>query len=99
MEWGVTGFREVRIEPYFFEALDYAEGSCDTCNGRIAVSWKRAKEFADGQSMLEKAIELTIEVPAGMKVTFRDKKLMEGTHKWIVTGNERSESRWDKTRW
>lgn len=37
----VPGYKKIFIEPYFFEMLDYAEGSCETCVGTIAVSWKK----------------------------------------------------------
>lgn len=65
-----VGFRKVRVEPYYFELLDYAKGSCDTCSGRLSVSWKRAGE----------KIVLEITVPEGMTVVHGDQCLTIGTH-------------------
>lgn len=66
-----VGFKKVRVEPYFFEDLEYAKGSCDTCSGKLAVSWKR-----DGEKIF-----LEITVPEGMEVTYRNECLSEGTHR------------------
>ena len=36
-----VGFEELRIEPFFADGLEHAEGHFDSPRGRIAVQWKR----------------------------------------------------------
>ena len=74
-EEGSVGFAKVKVEPYYFEALDYAAGSCDTRGGKISVSWKRVKETNDQEKIL-----LEITVPEGMEVKHRNQFLKPGVH-------------------
>ena len=55
-----TGFAKVCIEPYFFEELSFAKGSCVSCNGKVGVSWERRNG----------GIQVLIEVPEGMTAVF-----------------------------
>ena len=64
------GFTQVEINPYFFRELTYARGYCGTVRGRIGVAWKRTSD----------RIELTVEVPEGMTVTFRGQTLKSGVN-------------------
>jgi alpha-L-rhamnosidase len=61
-------FKKVDINPYFFEDLDYAEGSSDTVSGKISVSWKRK----------EGRVTLKIDVPGGIEAYYSGKLLSEG---------------------
>ena len=74
-----TGFKAVSIEPYFFEELNYAKGSCDTRNGKISVAWERKED----------GIQVLIEVPENMTVTFRGERLSAGKHCMNVNGLEK----------
>lgn len=38
---GSSGFGQILAEPYFFKELEFAQGYCDTCAGRVEVSWRR----------------------------------------------------------
>ena len=114
MKWGIPGFLEVYIDPYFFQSLEYVKGSCDTCRGKIKVAWKRAKNYIDADmpsaggtlsdnvvsdSMLSECIELTIWIPEGMKASFRGKELVAGFNKLIVYEKEGNEGQWNATKW
>lgn len=74
-EEGSVGFAKAKVEPHYFEALDYAAGSCDTRGGKISVSWKRVKETNDQEKIL-----LEITVPEGMEVKHRNQFLKPGVH-------------------
>ena len=39
-----NGFKEFKIEPYFYEKLDFAEAKKETAYGEISVKWKRCGE-------------------------------------------------------
>lgn len=69
-----TGFDAVSIEPYFFEALSYARGSCDTFGGKVGVAWEKK----------EAGVQVDIDVPEKMTVTFRGEKLAAGKHCMLV---------------
>lgn len=70
-----VGFQRVRVEPYYFEELEYAKGSCDTCGGNVSVSWKRTREKSGGEKIL-----LEITVPHGMEVIHGKECLTAGVH-------------------
>lgn len=69
------GFQRVSVDPYYFEQLQYAEGSCQTCGGTIGVSWKK-----NGT-----AVSLEIQVPEGMVVTHKGAVLPAGKHVFTET--------------
>ena len=64
-------FERVDITPYFFDALDFAEGSCETVRGKIAVRWKKKDNF----------IHLEIEVPFAVNAYYQGQKLKSGINK------------------
>ena len=65
---GSVAYKETEIAPVFFDELTHAKGHIDTVNGRISVSWRR---------MYDK-IELKIEIPEGIKATYRGTALKSG---------------------
>lgn len=69
-----TGFKAVNIEPYFFEKLNYAKASCNTCGGRISIFWKKEED----------GVHVEVDVPEQMTVTFRGEKLTSGCNRMIV---------------
>ena len=62
------GFARVDITPFFFEDLDFAEGSCNTVRGRISVRWER-----EGES-----VRLTAFAAKGIEADLFGEKLPEG---------------------
>ena len=62
------GFSAVNIEPYFFNELEYASGSCDTSGGKISVNWKK-----DGGN-----VRIEITVPDKTEAYYEGKKLLAG---------------------
>ncbi len=71
----VPGFKKVTIDPYYFEQLDFAEGTCQTCGGTVAVSWKKENGVAT----------LEITVPEGMEVTHKGAVVPAGKHIFTET--------------
>ena len=71
-----VGFKAVSIEPYFFEELRFAKGSCDTCGGKVSICWERK----------DSGIEVQIEVPENMTATFRGEKLAAGSNSFVISG-------------
>ncbi|MBQ7983230.1 MAG: hypothetical protein IJ302_06660, partial [Clostridia bacterium] len=63
-------YESVTIDPQFFDALSFANGSIDTPHGTVSVNWKRT---ADG-------ICLQTVIPEGVTAYFRDQTLTAGTH-------------------
>lgn len=61
---------ELRLAPYFFSSLDYAEGSYETDGGKLSVSWKR-----NGS-----AVTLSAELSGNVRVRYGDRVLTEGSH-------------------
>ncbi len=70
-----VGFRAVTVEPCFFQELEYARGSCDTCGGNIRVAWEKKQQ----------QIRVQIDVPDNMTVFFRGEKLSPGRNFKILT--------------
>ncbi len=68
------GFQQVTVDPYFFQALSYAKGSCDTCSGIIRVAWEKKAD----------QIHVQITVPEGMTVFFQGEQLASGNHYKIL---------------
>lgn len=64
-----------RIEPYFLDSLDHAEGEYDTPAGKIAVSWRRG---------YNSEIRLSITVPEGItaKLSARGTKKILSAGQW-----------------
>lgn len=60
-----NGFKEFKIEPYFYEKIDYMNGSIETCYGDISVNWER----------VGKEISVNIHVPFNTcgKFVYKDK--------------------------
>lgn len=71
---GSAAFAEVDINPYFFEELTYAEGSCETVNGTVSVKWNKSNT----------KIELIVFVPEGMKAYYGKAMLKEGENKIVI---------------
>ncbi len=69
------GFQSVTVDPYFFEKLEYAKGSCDTCGGKISVAWEKKPD----------GVHIQIDVPNTMTVFFRSEKLSTGKNCKILT--------------
>ena len=67
------GFKKVEINPHFFEGLNYAKGYVDTIKGRVAVSWER----------LNNSVNVRLDVPENIKVTYRGKLLSCGHHEFV----------------
>jgi len=63
-------FKKVSINPYYFEALDWAKGSCETTNGTISVFWHKDTD----------KIITEIEIPEGMEATYMGDLLNEGNN-------------------
>ncbi len=60
------GACEFVLQPYPFEKLDFAKGSCKTVDGTVSVSW-------------EKGGALTVCVDPGVKIRYKDVYLPAGT--------------------
>ena len=73
------GFERVEIEPYFFEDLDFAEGSCNTAHGKFAVRWEKKDDF----------IQIEIEVPFAAEEYYKGQKLKNGVNKIKINKNSR----------
>ncbi len=69
-----AGFRSISVEPYFFEELTWAKGSCDTFGGKISVAWEKKND----------GIHVLIDVPEAMTVTFRGEKLPYGRNHRVI---------------
>ncbi len=67
-----VGFKIVHLKPYFFKELDYVAGSCETCSGKLSVSWRRS-----GREVL-----VEIEVPEKMTVIYQNKTLTAGKYQF-----------------
>ncbi len=67
-------FETINVEPYFFEYLNYANGSYESVKGEIKVNWKRE----DGK------INLVIFAPDSDFVYYKGKALDKGENKFII---------------
>ena len=67
---GEPDLQKLSIAPYFLKNLDYAEGSVETCTGKVNISWKREGEL----------VRVEVDVPADTAVFYRGKSLLEGKH-------------------
>ncbi len=65
-----VGYEQVEINPYFFQALEYARVSSDTVHGEISVFWERKG----------KHINLEFNVPKSMTVHYNGKEYREGSY-------------------
>lgn len=75
IETDSPGWKTVSVDPYFFEALDWARGSVVLpSGGTVAVEWKRA----------EGAVRVSLSVPGGASVRFREHTLEEGEYVFTV---------------
>lgn len=90
-EWGN---KNLCIEPYFFENLDYAKGSLNTCNGKVAVSWKRVKN-----ETAVAGVELVVQIPEGIKATFGGTLLESGINKMLLKETTDFKTKWNHIKW
>ncbi len=67
-------YAEVSLEPYFFESLDWAEGTIDTLHGKISVAWKKT----------DVGIAVEFVIPNNVTATFRGQPYTMGLHRIIV---------------
>ena len=66
---------EIRIEPFFFEGLSYAEGSYGTETGCVRVHWQRE----DG------GVSLVIGITGKLCATYRGNRLTAGMHHFHIS--------------
>ena len=69
----VPGFQKISVDPYYFEHLTYAKGSCETAAGKIAVFWQKEGE----------QVRLEVDVPAGVTAFHGDTMLPQGRSVFI----------------
>ena len=63
-------YEKLEIAPYFFSDLTFAEGFCDTQNGRVSVKWEK-----NGNN-----VKLEMEIPNGLNVFYNGEMLGSGVH-------------------
>jgi len=69
-------FSSCEINPYFADAIDWCDLEMDTESGVIKLKWQKTS----------KGIELEIDVPDKMKVTYQNELLKNGINKILIKG-------------
>lgn len=73
-----AGETDFTIEPYFFEKLNFAEGSFSASTGNIFVRWRRSEPLQ---------VKFTINVIGALTVRYNGRFLKEGNHCFTVNEN------------
>lgn len=66
-------FERIKIQPYFFDEMEYANGHYDSLKGRVSVDWKK----------IDKTVELKITAPCDAFVEYEGKLLSQGEHQFV----------------
>ena len=67
-------YSTVRLEPYFFDALDWVKGYIDTPVGRLCVEWKREADV----------VHADLTIPEGVTAVFRGQTLSGGSYSFKI---------------
>ena len=67
-------FDYIELDPCFIKELGFVRGSMDSVRGRIQAEWV----YENGRYIY------TVDIPAGVKASFRGKALSAGKNKWII---------------